>query len=516
VKQSVLIFGDQLSLGNTALLAAGKDDTRVLLVESQDLRRRDHLHKHVFRFASMRHFAAGLAAEGWDVDYHRLEETPCFRSAVLAHLKRHGPEEFLAMEPNCHGEQVLVEEIARESGVHLQLTPTNHFVTPRDEFLRFAQGKKRLLMEAHYRKTRQRLGILMDADGNPEGGAWNFDASNRKGLGDWKKDGAPRPPMPVGQAKAPDEVVESVKRDVECFFPDGAGTVDTFAMPVTRDDALAGFRDFLERRLPLFGDYQDLMLEDSPTMFHSLVSGPMNLGLLHPMECVVEAEEAWRAGRAPIAAVEGFIRQIIGWREFINGVYWLKMPGYTAVNALGANRTLPDFFRTGATGMHCLKCTLGQAHDTAYNHHIQRLMILGNFCLLAGIDPQQAHEWFLETYIDAHEWVMAANVLGMALHADGGFMATKPYAGSAAYISRMSNYCAGCDYDPKAKHGAGACPFNLLYWDFYNRHARRFAGNPRTSMMVRSWEKRLPAEKNAILRDAENFLQKLDQPSSGG
>ena len=227
------------------------------------------------------------------------------------------------------------------------------------------------------------------------------------------------------------------------------------------------------------------------------------------MECVEAAEKAYRDGTAPLAAVEGFIRQILGWREFVNGVYWLKMPDYLSSNALNATQPLPDFFYTAKTDMQCLSLTISEAIDTSYNHHIQRLMILGNFLLLAGIDPQQSHDWFLEMYIDAHEWVMAANVLGMALHADGGFMATKPYAGSAAYISKMSNYCNGCHFDPKKKSGSGACPFNLLYWDFYDRHAQRFASNPRTSMMVSAWKKRAESEKAIIRSEAKTFLENL-------
>jgi deoxyribodipyrimidine photolyase-related protein len=227
------------------------------------------------------------------------------------------------------------------------------------------------------------------------------------------------------------------------------------------------------------------------------------------MECVAAAERAYKSGHAPLAAVEGFVRQIIGWREFVNGVYWLKMPDYLKSNGLTATRKLPAFFYTGETPMNCLRCVIHEVRDTAYNHHIQRLMILGNFLLLAGINPQEAHDWFLEMYIDAHEWVMAANVLGMALHADGGFMATKPYAGSAAYISKMSNYCSGCHFDPNKKSGTGACPFNLLYWDFYDRHADRFASNPRTSMMVSAWRKRPEAEQETIRREAAQFLAEL-------
>jgi deoxyribodipyrimidine photolyase-related protein len=234
------------------------------------------------------------------------------------------------------------------------------------------------------------------------------------------------------------------------------------------------------------------------------------------MECVEAAEKAYRDGGAPLAAAEGFIRQIIGWREFVNGVYWLKMPDYLSSNVLNATRPLPDFFYTGKTDMQCLSLTISEAIDTSYNHHIQRLMILGNFLLLAGIDPKQSHDWFLEMYIDAHEWVMAANVLGMALHADGGFMATKPYAASAAYISKMSNYCTGCHFDPKKKNGPGACPYNLLYWDFYDRHAQRFASNPRTSMMVSSWNKRPESEKGIIRSESAAFLENLLPASPPG
>jgi deoxyribodipyrimidine photolyase-related protein len=251
------------------------------------------------------------------------------------------------------------------------------------------------------------------------------------------------------------------------------------------------------------------MLQDSPTMFHSLVAAPINLGLLSPMECVEAALEAYRQGQAPLAAVEGFVRQIIGWREFVNGIYWLKMPDYLSGNSLQATIPLPKFFYSGETEMNCMKCAINEVRDTAYNHHIQRLMILGNFCLIAGINPQEAHNWFLEMYIDAHEWVMAANVLGMALHADGGFMSTKPYAASAAYISKMSNYCSSCQFDPKKKNGPGACPFNLLYWDFYDRHADRFASNPRTSMMVNTWKKRPEREKQVIRQEAELFLASI-------
>jgi deoxyribodipyrimidine photolyase-related protein len=508
MKSTLLVLGDQLTLENTALEAGEIGRDRVLLLEGRDSGAA-HKIKRVFHLAALRAYAEELRSHGWEVEHHRLADTPNFREAILGHLKKNRPSALVAMEPNNWSQQKCLEEVAAEAGIPLRLTPTCQFLTPRAEFLKFAQGKKRLLMETHYRRMRQDLGILMRSDGEPEGGAWNYDAENRKTVRDWKKDGAPKPPSPVTSQRPAPLLVQEAITDVNRWFPNDPGRAEDFWLPHTREGALEMLEQFIEKRLPLFGDYQDLMLEDSSTMFHSVIAGPLNLGLLLPMECIDVAGKAYREGRAPLAAVEGFVRQILGWREFVNGVYWLKMPDYLASNALGATQPLPEFFYSAKTDMHCLQRVIGEARDSAYNHHIQRLMILGNFCLLAGINPQQAHDWFLEMYIDAHEWVMAANVLGMALHADGGFMATKPYAGSAAYISKMSNYCSGCTYDPAKKSGPGACPFNLLYWDFYDRHAARFASNPRTSMMVNSWKKRPEPEREKIKNEARQFLEKL-------
>jgi len=503
MKNTILIFGDQLTLENTALQAGKPAQNVVLLVEARDFGRA-HKIKRVFQFAAMREFAKTLRGHGWEVEYRKMADSPSFVDALQDHL-RYGPDEVFVMEPNNWSQREKLSSIAA-SGIPVRVTPTCQFVTSREEFFRFAKGKKRLLMEAHYRQARQKLGILMRDDGDPEGGAWNYDAENRKTVRDWKKDGAPRPPASITTRREQSAILAEVISEVDQWFPDEVGRAEDCWLPTTRDGALEALRQFIEKRLPLFGDYQDLMLQDSQTMFHSLIAAPLNLGLLLPMECVDAAERAYKSGHAPLAAVEGFVRQIIGWREFVNGVYWLKMPDYLQSNGLGATRKLPAFFYSGETEMNCLRCVIREVKDTAYNHHIQRLMILGNFLLLAGISPQEAHDWFLEMYIDAHEWVMAANVLGMALHADGGFMATKPYAGSAAYISKMSNYCSGCSFDPNKKSGSGACPFNLLYWDFYDRHADRFASNPRTSMMVSAWRKRPEAEREIIRREAAMFL----------
>lgn len=367
-------------------------------------------------------------------------------------------------------------------------------------------------MEHHYRTMRERLGILMTPDGAPEGGKWNLDAENRQGLREWKRAGVKVP----GPSRFPhDAITLQVMAEVERFFPDAPGRAADLWLPVTRKEALAVLRDFVTHRLPRFGDFEDLMVAEEPRLFHSLLSAPINIGLLDPLECVQAAVASYRQGKAPLNAVEGFVRQIIGWREFINGVYWLKMPAYAEVNALNAERPLPSFFYTGQTSMRCLSTVLKETLASGYNHHIERLMILGNFLLLAGVRPQEALRWFSEMYVDAFEWVMAANVLGMSLHADGGFMATKPYAASASYISKMSNYCDGCPYKPTIKVGPRACPYNLLYWDFYDRHADRFASNPRTAVMVKAWEKRDPLEKERIRREAQDFLESLTVSAGG-
>jgi deoxyribodipyrimidine photolyase-related protein len=507
-KTTYWILEDQLSLEHPALRENPKR-VRLLFIESRARlgRLRYHKKRLVLFLSAMRHFAAERAAEGWEVDYYPLGDVENAREAFQRHGKACAPEAWAVVEPSNYGDWAALPKISQQPGWSFRVLPNSFFLLAREEFVRWAQGKKRLLMEAHYRRMRERFGLLMEKGGEPVGGKWNFDAENRQGFVEWKKAGSPRPVAEPGCE--PDAVTREVQKDLERFFPEHPGAVEGFDQPVTREQALARLEFFLRHRLGSFGDYQDLMVSEAPQLFHSIISPQLNLGLLSPLECAVAAEKAWQAGVAPLAAVEGFIRQIIGWREFVYGVYWLKMPSYAGVNELGAERPLPDFFYTGETELNCLRRCLGQVVETGYNHHIQRLMILGNFCLLAGIRPQEALRWFNEMYLDAHDWVMAANVLGMALHADGGFMATKPYAGGAAYISKMSNYCAGCRYDPKKKEGPAACPFNLLYWNFYEQHAERFERNPRTAMMVRSWLKRAPQARAVIVREAEEFLDSL-------
>lgn len=518
MNNTIWILGDQLTLQHPALAAPDPAGDVVLMIESRERGAHCKYHriKLVMIYAAMRHFAAGLRERGWTVDYHRLADTEDFETAWKRHRKNFPGRKLLMMEPNSWMETVQAQKIAEEYSLDLETLPSCQFLVPRTEFQNQSSGRKRLLMENHYRPLRQKRNILMAEGGQPEGGVWNFDSENRKTVADWKKAKPSPPPLSPLATPQKDPLVKEVAAEVDRWFPEAFGSSAGTWVPVTRSEALALLGDFVRHRLSHYGDYQDLMLEGSPGMFHSLISASLNIGLLDPMECVDAAVDAWKTGKAPLGAVEGFVRQIIGWREFINGVYWLKMPGYAESNGLSATRPLPEFFYTGMTEMKCLRTVLREAHDSAYNHHIQRLMILGNFLLLAGIRPREAYRWFLEMYVDAFDWVMAANVLGMALHADGGFMATKPYAGSGAYISRMSNYCQGCAYDPKKKSGAGACPFNLLYWDFFDRHMERFSSNPRVGMIINTWRKRPEAEKNVIRAEAAAFLDNLAAGQSRG
>ena len=458
-------------------------------------------------YSAMRHFAEELRARGWVVDYHLVGGTADFFEGMTRHVHAHHPERLLVMEPNSFLEREGVEEVAAKVGVGVEFSEPVQFLRGREDFVGWARGKGRLLMETHYREMRRRLGVLVDSAGQPVGGQWNLDSENRKTFAEWKKGGCPLPAKPL--KFLPDAITKGAMRDVEKWFPAAPGRAADLWVPVTRADALMALGDFVANRLGCFGEFEDLMSTGNPTLFHSLLSVPINMGLLSPMECVEAAVDAFRAGQVPLNSVEGFVRQILGWREFVNGVYWLKGPGYSGSNALEATRDLPEFFYSGETDLRCLREVLRETRQSAYNHHIQRLMVLGNFLLIAGIRPDQALRWFTEMYVDAFDWVMAANVIGMSLHADGGFMATKPYAASAAYIAKMSDYCRGCRYKPDVKSGPAACPYNLLYWDFFDRNAGRFASNPRTSMMVSSWRKRPADDRRQITAGAAAFLDSL-------
>ncbi|MEY3480463.1 MAG: hypothetical protein RIQ71_1238 [Verrucomicrobiota bacterium] len=505
--RTIWILGDQLGPDNAVLAGARRKDDVLFMVESSGAIRKLSYHQQrlVLLLSAARHSAEEKRTEGWKVDYHSFEDGSTWESALSDHVRKHKPQQILLAQPNDYDEQEAVAKLSKKFPI--EILPTRQFLVPRAEFIAWAKGKKSLLMETHYRRVRQEFGFLMQPDGQPVGGRWNFDEENRKTFRDWVKAGRPR--AVVAPVK-PDKITREVIALVEKHFSRNPGKAADFWLPVDRAGALRWLDNFMATRLAGFGPWEDLMVEDEQLLFHSIISPTINLGLLTPRECIAKAIEAYEKGKAPLASVEGFVRQIAGWREFINGVYWLKMPEYAEVNGLGAERSLPQFFYTGETDLHCLGQAIAQVRATGFNHHIQRLMVLGNFLLLAGIKPQEALRWFLEMYVDAHDWVMAANVLGMVLHADGGFMATKPYAAGSGYISRMSNYCHGCRYKPDVKTGPDACPFNYLYWDFYARHEARFAKNPRVSMALNTLKKKTPAERKAIAESAREFLRGID------
>lgn len=501
----ILILGDQLSPRVSSL--AGADPRRDVVLMAEVLAEARYVDHHKQKlalvFAAMRHFAEELRAAGWRVDYRRLGEgLPDLETALEQAIARHDPDQLVVTEPGEWRLWQAMQGWPARFGRPVTLREDTRFLCSRTEFAAWAEGRKTLVMEHFYRLMRRKTGLLMEGD-QPAGGRWNFDAENR----------APAQHslfLPAPPEGARDEVTAEVLAMVARAFPDSFGQLTPFHWQVTRAGAEAARDRFLSEALPEFGRTQDAMLADRPWMYHSLLSPYLNLGLLDPLDLCRRAEAEWRAGRAPLAAVEGFIRQIIGWREYVLGVYWLKMPDYVEENALQARRPLPAFYWTGETRMRCLAQVIGQTIETGYAHHIQRLMITGTYALLIGADPAAVHRWYLGVYVDAYEWVELPNTLGMSQHADGGFLATKPYAASANYIDRMSDYCQGCAFDPKARTGPRACPWNALYWDFIARHAERWAGNPRMALPLRSWRAKPEPEQLALRAAAGAHLAELD------
>jgi deoxyribodipyrimidine photolyase-related protein len=385
--------------------------------------------------------------------------------------------------------------------IPVNMTPDNRFIASQQFFSDWAEGRKQYRMEFFYRELRKKTGVLME-DKQPRGGKWNYDADNRKPFGK-------NPDIPERTQFAPDEITEDVLKLVASQFSDHFGDIDNFGFAVTREGALAVLSDFVEQRLTDFGQYQDAMLEGDPWLFHSHIGLYLNVGLLMPDEVIQAAEEAYLNGDVPINSAEGFIRQILGWREYVRGFYWYFMPGLKEKNYLDASRSLPELYWSGKTKMNCMSQCVQDTKKYAYAHHIQRLMVLGNFCLLAGIDPEFVNEWYLIVYADAYEWVELPNVSGMILFTDGGMLASKPYAASGAYINKMSNYCQNCEYSVKEKTGEQACPFNYLYWDFLIRHREQLSGNPRMAMIYNTLKKMDDTKVRHIEEDASLFFERL-------
>jgi len=497
VRRLVLVLGDQLWLENPALAGFDPAQDRVVMIEapSEGQEVWSHQARIALFFSAMRHFHGELAARDWPVDYLPLEDdglpAPFAERLALA-LRRHQPQSLHVCEPGEWRMLALLQDTAAAADVPLQVHADTHFLCSREQFARWAGAKRELRMEFFYREMRRRHGVLMEGD-EPAGGQWNFDVDNRKGF-PASGPGLVPPPLRF----EPDDITREVMALVRERFAGHPGTMDSFAWPVTRAQALALLQEFIEARLPAFGPCQDAMWTGLPFGWHALLSSSMNLHLLHPREVVQAAEEAWRRHGLPLASVEGFIRQVLGWREFIRGVYWLDMPGLKAANHYGHDRPLPAWYWTGRTKMACMREVVGQTLAHGYAHHIQRLMVTGQFALLAGIRPQEVGDWYLAMYVDAVEWVELPNVAGMALFANGGRFTSKPYVASGQYIKRMSNYCQGCAYRPEQRHGEGACPVTTFYWGFLDRHEQALARNPRTSMMVRNLARLSPGERSAI------------------
>lgn len=503
----VPILGDQLSLNLASLKAVSKADAVVVMAEVAEEAGYvgHHKQKLVLVFSAMRHFALALKDAGWTVDYRRLDgggSRSSLGEEVAAAVRRHGAERIVAVLGGEHRVRAAQAGWGLAAGVPAELLEDDRFLVSQRRFQDWAQLRKRLRMEDFYRWQRQETGILM-VDGGPVGGEWNLDRENRKAL----PKGVRAPDAPHF---APDAITREVTALVAAKFAENFGTLDRFGWPVTRADALLALDRFVAERLVHFGDYQDALAEGEATLFHALISGAVNLGLLGPRECIDAAVAALAVG-APLNAVEGFVRQILGWREFVRCIYFREGPDYVHRNALGATRGLPAIYWRGDSEMRCFDAAFEQTRDLGYAHHIQRLMVLGNFALLAGVDPFEVHEWFLAVYIDAYEWVEAPNVIGMSQFADGGLLGSKPYAGGGAYINRMGNHCGKCRYNPKVGAGEEACPFGYLYWDFLARHEDLLSANQRMWTVYQGW-RRFPLERQVQIRaDAARFLAALDQ-----
>jgi len=509
MRHLILLLGDQLSLNSAALAEFDPAQDAVLVIEapSEATVVWSHKARIVMFLSAMRHFAEEARARGWTLDYVALTDLgqKTFAERLAEALARHRPKALKVLEAGEFRMQSLIASACQTAGVACHWVDDTHFMCSRTEFAAWAKSKRELRMEFFYREMRKRHKVLMQG-AEPVGGQWNFDQDNRSSYP--KKTGPGEIPLPA--AFAPDAITSEVIAEVEKHFPDHPGTARNFFWPVTREQALTALDNFIRLRLPNFGKYQDAMWTNTPAGWHSLLSAALNLHLLDPREVIAAAEQAYRDGRAPLEAVEGFIRQILGWREFIRGVYWLDMPAMREANHYGHQRDLPRWFWTGETHMACVRDCLQQTLAYGYAHHIQRLMVTGNFALLAELSPQQVEDWYLAIYVDAVEWVELPNTAGMALHACGPRFTSKPYVASGAYIHRQSNYCSACRYDPAQRSGERACPFTTLYWHFIERHAKVLTSNPRTALMAKNLNRLSEAERAAIRQQAARMLSQLD------
>ena len=504
----ILVLSDQLSDDLSSLVAGDPARDRVLMVEVRE--ETDYVNHHkkkiAFLFSAMRLFSQRLERAGWTVTYVKLvdeQNSGSFIGEIQRAIDAFSPERISVTEPGEWRVLDAMKSWQKQFSVPVDFLTDSRFLCTHGEFASWAKGRKQLRMEFFYREMRRKTGLLMEGD-HPVGGKWNYDAENRKPA---EADLFFPQPMHFTPCRTTLDVLDLVNTQ----FADHFGDLEPFWFAVTHEQAREALEHFLDHALPQFGDYQDAMLKNERFLYHSILSAYINAGLLDPMEVCRRVEAEFQKGRVPLNAAEGFIRQIIGWREYVRGIYWLKMPEYVDENFFEADRPLPWFYWTGETDMACLRAAITQTKEEAYAHHIQRLMVTGNFALLAGIDPKQVHEWYLAVYADAYEWVELPNTLGMSQFADGGLLGSKPYAASGNYINKMSDYCGSCAYKVKQKTGPGACPFNALYWHFLHRNAEKLKGNHRLAQIYRVWERMDGDKRSETLKSAEAFLQTLDE-----
>jgi deoxyribodipyrimidine photolyase-related protein len=502
------LLGDQLSESIPSLGAIDKHQDVVFLCEVMEEATyvKHHPKKIAFIFSAMRHFSKYLSELGYRVRYTNYDDVAnkgCFEEELCRAIKEEQISEVHLSYPGEWRVVEKIEQLKKLSSIPIIIHEDSRFLCSMNEFKGWAKGKKQFRMEYFYRMMRQKHQILIDNQGNPVGGSWNYDAQNRKNANHVKA-------FPARLEHPIDDITSDVLSLVEHEFSNHFGQLRPFQFAVTREQALAEAHYFMEHCLVCFGDYQDAMRTDETSLYHAKLSFYLNAGLLLPLELCHMAEEAFEKNGAPLNCVEGFIRQILGWREYVRGIYWLLMPEYADRNYLNASRSLPALFWGEDTQMFCMKEVIRQTQVEAYSHHIQRLMITGNFALLAGLNPSEVCDWYLAVYADAYEWVELPNTLGMALYADGGVMASKPYAASGKYIQKMSNFCKSCFYSPKEVLGEKACPFNSLYWNFMSQHKETLKGNPRLHYAYLNWDKMTPEKKNAILSKAGQVLADLD------
>jgi deoxyribodipyrimidine photolyase-related protein len=502
-----LVLGDQLSASIATLSDIDKEADRVLMVEvgEEATYVRHHQQKLVLVLSAMRHFAAALKNNGVQVDYVRMDDkanTGSFSGEVKRALQRCHYDQLVVTEPGEWRVREMMQTWQEDFDIPVEIRNDDRFLCSLAEFAQWAKNRKSLRLEYFYRAMRRKTGWLMAGD-KPVGGEWNYDQQNRKSL--------PRGmTCPSRLRFETDEITREVMQLVKMHFGHHFGDLESFGWATRRVDAQRALEHFIAECLPGFGDYQDAMKNGEDFLFHALISPYLNIGLLDPREVCEAALQAFEDERAPLAAVEGFVRQVVGWREYIRGFYWLQMPGYERSNFLEAKRPLPDFFWTAKTDMNCLRQTIEATRRNAYAHHIQRLMITGNFALLTSLAPAEVEAWYLLVYVDAFEWVELPNTHGMALFADGGLLASKPYSASGAYINRMSDYCPGCRFNPDKKLGEGACPFNYLYWYFLISKEKQLRSNPRMGLAYRNLFNKPEAEIEAIVQQSEQFLENLN------